>query len=305
LDKFKASRLQTETLQRLVKEGTVDEKGNPVPLAKSQRLDAQAQLDHEEQVQAGLRKMPIVAHELALEAGDTGLANTIKNSALLTGKILGRSSPSTRLADFLPFALAGRAYRRMTGVYMDDARLKALATMPPQDLSAAIEGYARQMFGDLGVKRAANEAAEITEGGYGAARLAYAFKRAKDREPAVRESISWTQHDLDGTMGADRYARALAQRVNPSPSVARAVIDHLNDPENVNLDGVVAAMDAKEMAQGAHLIGWGSRFWPNEAGRAVPAHTAEEIAMGKQQQAADWPERQVSAGSCRRDLRDR
>jgi len=287
LDKFRASRLQTETLQRLIKEGTTDETGKVVPLAKSQIADANTQLAHEEQVQATLRPKPIVAHALALEAGNTSLATAIKNSSMLTGEILGRSSLSTRLADFMPFALAGRAYRHMTGVYMDDARLKALATMGPQELSEGMEGFARQMFGDLGVKRAANEAAAVTEAGWGPARLAHAFQRAKDRKPGERVSVSWTQHDLDGTVGADRYANALAQRVNPSPQVARAVIDHLNDPENVNLDGIVAALDSKEMAQSAHLIGWGSRFWPNEAGKAVPAHTADEIAMGKQQQAAD------------------
>jgi hypothetical protein len=236
----------------------------------------------------------IVAHHRATEAGDEATAKTIAQASLLTGQQLGRSGFGDRLANFAPFALAGRAYRRLYNRDMTEGELSALETLGSQELAEFMRGYTRQIFeGDLGLYRAAQESKEIAASGFGPSYLRYGIERAKKKGPkAAKTTARWTQQDTDGTVGADRYAHALAQRVNDSPDVAVAALNLIEHPEEHDISDVVAALDALDTTK-ARLLGWGHDFWPNGAGEAVPVSTltgdekAKAIAAGKAQMARE------------------
>jgi len=91
---------------------------------------------------------------------------------------------------------------------------------------------------------------------------------------------------LDDTVGADRYANALHQRIDSMPQTTRAVLEYVQDP-TLGLKHIVKAAD-EEMKNTA----WGRVFFPDPVGApnaARRAATAAESEQGK----LDWARKLV------------
>lgn len=229
-------------------------------------------------------------HDALLAAGDEAGAKTIANASYLSGRKLGRSAPLTLLTQHGPLALTGRAYRAVAGRFMDEADLEAFGTLSKDDLSQLLEDYHRQVIeGDLGFRGGAKEAKEINKAGYGASKLRYGVNEAMRRpERSAQKITGWAEQDLNGTLGADRYANALAVRVNQSPGVAKAAMDVIEHPEEFPLDHVVQAMDDPAIQKRVGQLSYGKVYWQDETAgaEAIPATTPEQQAIGKQQWAS-------------------
>lgn len=279
-DTYQSARGETESLDRLLKGGG---------LTRERRTEVFAKRAEAQRVMESVKDTPIVQHLLATESGDVELAQQIERGSVLSGDVLGRSTLGTKLADSAPLALVGRAYRLLVGRHMDDADIEAFLTMAPDDVREAIEGYGQQaLAGDLGFKHAANEATLAAKAGWGPAKIRYAVDRAQSRASGVEKGteVHWTHQALDGTEGVDRYANALAQRVNGMPATARAALAYIEDPK-LGLQSVVDALDSEK-----RLTAFGKVFFenpitdPHTARRAVNA--AEET-VGKR----DWAQKVV------------
>ncbi len=241
LEAFVKVRGEAAGLRKLLKTGG---------LSQAQRADTSARLRDAERRVAQLNLKPIIQHRLAKEAGNADLAKQIENGSMLSGEVLGRSTASDWLANTAPLAIVGRAYRSLVGRHMGAEDIDALLTMEPHELQLAMEGYGQQILeSDLGFTNASRDATEIAQAGYGPALIKWAVHRAQERGKAGAEKVSkhtsWTHQALDGTLGAERYATALAQRVNDMPETARAALMHLTDPGGHTLDGVVGALEAE------------------------------------------------------------
>lgn len=245
------------------------------------------------------------AHGLNLEAkgvydelmhlGKAKEAKQLAEGTMLSGDVLGRSAVGQKIADFAPFALAGRAYRRLYGTQMDAERLEALASLGPDDLSAAMEGYGQQILeSDLGMRRAARQSTDIAKAGFGPAGLRRAMQRGFQKAGAdnskAQKIVQWTHADAAGTEGADRYANALAQRVNPAPSIARAVLDRIEKPQNFDINHVVKALDDPAVAKQMGLTSYGKVYWEDPSGEVLKATTPDEVLLGKQ----EWAQKIVN-----------
>jgi hypothetical protein len=261
-------------------------------LSKSQRADAYAQMREAERVMQTHEAKPIVQHLLATRSGDTKLAKTIEQSSMLSGDVLGRSTVGTKFANLGPLAITGRAYRALMGKAMDEADVEALLTLSPAELTEAMEGYGQQILeSDLGFHNAARQASEIAKSGFGPAKVRMAIHRAVERGKAVAakkgtdEEVRYTHQALDGTLGADRYAHALAQRINSMPETAKAALEYLSNGPG-DKSAIIAALE-KESKNTA----FGKVFFenPDDLTKARDAATAEEAEAGK----ADWAQKVV------------
>lgn len=279
-DLFMEARGRADTLKSELKPGN--------DFNAERRIEKTAALREQQRLMDSVKGSPVVMHLLAKETGDTELARQIERGSMLSGDVLGRSTPLTRLADMAPLALTGRAYRYLVGKTMDQATLDAALTMGHVELSEMMEGYGQQILAsDLAFKHAANEATAIAKVGFGPAKIRYSVHRALSRKDGVpHEGTVWTNQALDGTHGADAYATALAQRVNGMPGTARAALDYIDDP-SLGIEHVVKAMEQEK-----RLSGFGRVYFddpigtPNVARRAV---TDDEVALGKR----DWAQKVV------------
>lgn len=231
-------------------------------------------------------------YDRLLVDGKTKEAEQLARGNMLSGEILGRSVTTTNLAKLWPIAATGRAYRLLLGKSMDVEHVEALLTLGKDELAQAMEEYGQQIReADLGTRRAAREAGEIAKAGWGPARIARSINlAARKGDKAPGQKVSWTQQDVDGTVGADRYENALAQRVNATPSVARAVIDHLRDPQAHTVDSVIEALDDPAIASKMRLTGWGRVAWDEPTGPARLATNDAEQLLGKR----DWANKVIN-----------
>lgn len=285
LETYRAARGKVEGLQKMLKD-----KG----LSREQRADTMAQVRDTEATIASVIDRPVVQHLLATESGDTKLADQIAKGTMLSGDHLGRSAVTQRVAEFAPFALTGRAWRYLFGKSMEQGDLEALATLGGDELGEAMAGYSNQITeADLGFRRAARESGEIAQAGYGPSLLKRTVHNQMKRtsgDKADEHIVSWTQRSTDGTVGADRYATALAQRVNATPGVAHAVLNRIEDPENFDINHVVEALDDPKIRNEMQLTGYGSVYWTDPTGPALRALTPEQVLIGKQ----EWAQKVVN-----------
>ena len=279
---YMAARGQAETL-------AAELKAPDLPAAL--RAEKQDALREAKRRMEAVSASPVVGHLLATEAGDATLAGQIERASMLSGSHLGRAKYGTKLAEWAPVALAGRAYRTMVGKFMDEETLNAMLTLGRDDLSAALAGYREQVLAtDLGFRHAAKEATDIAADGFGPATIRGFWHKAMDRaaKPARGETdhTVWTNKALDGTLGVDRYAAALGRLVNKTPETARAVLAYIEDP-SLGIDHVVNALEKEK-----GLTAFGSVFFPdpianpNVARRAI---NADEVFTGKR----DWARKLV------------
>lgn len=280
LDIYIAEGAKIDELRRLSTlegEGALDER---------QVADVRAQIKESERIMKVQEQTPIVRHHLAVKAGDEDLAEQIARGSLSHGQNLGRSKLSQRLADTAVLSLIGRAYHSLFHKAMDERDVDLALDLGPEDLAEMLDAFGQQATeAMMGSRYAASEATKITNAGYGTSSLRYAVhhgvQNAKGENP--RTSTAWSQVEVRGHLGAEKYATALAQRVNKMPSVYTAILDHLEYPEAFGADHVVQAMD--KMGTKVHDIGWGRDYWPDGGGEAIRATTADEVALGKTQYA--------------------
>jgi hypothetical protein len=263
---------------------------------------AKEQMEH-------LAGAPSVMHYMATQSGDTAKAESIANGTLLSGDQLGRSkglatmlgelAPDTKRGTALafagvPFALAGRAYRSLMFRNMDEATLKALETINPNDLASFMEGYARQVLegeGLLGARHAASEAAKIADAGWGPSLVKHATHRAKLRGQAAEEAetttVKWKHTPLDDTKGVDAYSNHLHRMVDSQPQTAKAVLDYIErakvrtDAGDGDVTEIVRALDDE-----AKNTAYGRVYFDdpvNAPGVARDAVNEKEIAAGKEE----------------------
>jgi hypothetical protein len=282
LDAYVKARGEAEGLAAMLKDGG---------LSRIQRADAQDRIRRAKQAMDEVSHTPIVQHRLATEAGDAELAKQIENSSMLSGEVLGRSTVGTKLADLAPLAFVGHAYRSLVGKFMDPETVDALLTLSPHELAEAMEGYGQQILAsDLGFANAAKEASEISKAGYGPSKIRWAVHRSLERgkkgETRTDESIRWTHQALDDTVGADRYANALHQRVDAMPQTTRAILEYVSDP-TLGLKHIVKAAD-EEMKNTA----WGRAYFPDPVGDPNAARLAATKAESEQGK-LDWARKLV------------
>lgn len=229
------------------------------------------------------------AYEVAVAAGDTAKASEIANGSMLSGELLGRSSPMTRLANLAPLAWVGKSYRTLLGKHMDAETVDALMTLTPEELAEAMEGYGQQILeGDLGIKHAVNQSTEIARAGFGPSKIRWSIHRAMDRGKGAPTGTErhWVESPLDGTVGVGRYVNSLAQRVNASPETARAALQYIEDPK-LGVDHVVQAMEKEQQHTAFGKVYFDDPLGaPNTARKAV---NAAETTMGKR----DWAQKVV------------
>jgi hypothetical protein len=269
---------------------TLEDLGKNLP--EEQRADHAAQVAAAEQKLRDLTDQPIVQHYIAGQIGDTKLAKQLERGALFSGQALGRSKLTQRVADNAVLALVGRAYQHMFAKTMDDRDIELTLELGTDQLSEALDGFGQQATeAAMGLSNAAKHAAAGTQAGYPTSQLRMAvgeaMRRAGGKAEADKTKTTWTQVDLDNTLGADRYSIALRRHVNPMPGVAKVAIAHLEYPDNVTIDDVVKALEDPSVAAGLHKMNFGTDYWAPGGGEAMRATTPEEVALGKRQMAQE------------------
>jgi len=134
-------------------------------------------------------------------------------------------------------------------------------------------------------------AQEVDPGGHGEAtehaRLGLGSKQitldtSKGFDAALQKKKGFVVTDeLRGIASANAYAHNLAMRVNADPSVARALLDRIEHPDEHTIDDVVAAMDKSSLLR---HTSYGQRFRLSD-GTETDALTDAEKTLGKQQRA--------------------
>lgn len=215
----------------------------------------------------------------------------LQESGQLSGDVLGRTRFANALFGFGPVAKTGQFYRHILLRGMDDETAEILMRDLPEILPDVMARYTHShILADVN-PAGVDEATAITQDGLAPARLQ--FDLSKDaiwgKEKKIRTGFE--MQPTEGVEGADRYSNALAQRVDPTPEVARAAVEALKSPNDSEAIGrVIAAIEAPEAKNLTDMTAFGKVYWEDGATEASKALTDEQVALGKRQ----WAQKVVA-----------
>ena len=247
----------------------------------------------------GALATPVTAIRATIEswlaaAADHQFVNGLRAKAILreqsrlSGQDIARSRIVDKLANLSVLQGLGRFYRHviLTGVPEDFQA--AIETLPDDLLHAYIHEQSALHYAMNVDPANVTDRVEAARAGFASKEIRWDSKEGFNS--AIRNRVGYELTDeLNGIRGANIYAHNLAIRVNRTPGVARAMLDHLDDPQAAPLDHVIDALSGEGARRLTEHTSFGKVYWRND-GMQVRAVTPAERDLGRQQ----WAERMTN-----------
>lgn len=242
---------------------------------------------------------PATAFRLSLESlansatrGDFGrylAAKSVTNDKL-AGTVMDRSRVNNAVRSFAPLSLMGSFYRHVARTLAPEAELKAMESNPDDMASFLHELGGAHQQSDLDPS-GMHQVQEITEDGFAPVRMQYDLASADDSLITGRDAkgrqvqkikTGFAPETTNGFVGAVRYSTALAQRVNKTPDLAKAVLSYLKDGQS-DIRPVMDALESPKIRHLTSLTGYGKYVFDESTNAWRDAVDPREIALGKEQ----------------------